>query len=234
MKSVLSFNLSHYSSLAVIVLSLVIINPAHAAGVALGGTRIIYPQGEKQVSMNVNNTNDKESFLVQSWVSDTHGAKVASFIITPPLFVLKPNKTNVLRIMYNGAALPEDRESVFYFNNKAIPSVEKKTQAANTLQIATQSIIKLFVRPQHLTVKPADAPAMLRCQMQDSGLTISNPSPYFVTLVNFTVGGKKQPNVMIPPLGNQSVRLTGAASGVVSYQTLNDFGAITPALVCKA
>lgn len=85
----------------------------YAEGIALGATRIIYPLGEKQTSINVVNTNKKETFLVQSWVSDPQGNKSTQFTVTPPLFVMKPEKANVLRIMYVGPKLPEDRESVF-------------------------------------------------------------------------------------------------------------------------
>lgn len=212
------------------VISLALSNSANATGVALGATRIIYPLGAKQASINVTNSDPHDSFLVQSWVSDDKGNKVSAFVVTPPLFVLKPGKVNILRIIYNGPALPEDKESVFYLNNKAIPSLDKKTPAGNSLQIATQSVIKLFVRPAHLTMKPADAAAMLRCNAQGEKLIVSNPSPYFVTLVNFTVGGKKQPNTMVPPNGSQTLN----AAGAVSYQTLNDYGAVTPALTCKA
>lgn len=212
------------------VISLVLSNSAAAAGVALGSTRVIYPQDAKQTSINVINSDLHDSFLVQSWISDDKGNKVPTFFVTPPLFVLKPGKVNILRMIYSGPALPDDRESVFYLNNKAIPSLGKSAPAGNSLQIATQSVIKLFVRPAHLTVKPADAAAMLRCRGEGPNLTVSNPSPYFVTLVNVTVGGKKQPNMMVPPKGRETIK----AAGAVTYQTLNDFGAVTPALTCKA
>jgi len=212
------------------IISFALSNSAAAAGVALGATRVIYPQDAKQASINITNSDPHDAFLVQSWVSDEKGNKVSTFVVTPPLFVLKPGKVNILRMIYDGPALPEDKESVFYLNNKAIPSLDKKTPAGNTLQIATQSVIKLFVRPAHLTVKPSEAAAMLRCQAEGENLIVTNPSPYFVTLVNFTVAGKKQPNMMVPPKGTQTIKATGS----VSYQTLNDYGAVTPALTCKA
>ncbi|MCP1112879.1 fimbria/pilus periplasmic chaperone [Enterobacter bugandensis] len=212
------------------VISLSLLNSAAAAGVALGATRVIYPQDAKQASINVMNSDTHDSFLVQSWVSDDKGNKVSTFVVTPPLFVLKPGKDNILRIIYNGSRLPEDKESVFFLNNKAIPSLDKSAPVTNSLQIATQSVIKLFVRPAHLSVKPADAAAMLRCKADGAKLTVTNPSPYFVTLVNLTVAGKKQPNMMVPPKDSQTIN----AAGAVSYQTLNDYGAVTPALICKA
>ncbi|MBF9771257.1 fimbria/pilus periplasmic chaperone [Enterobacter asburiae] len=210
------------------------INSVYAEGIALGTTRIIYPLSEKQSSINVINTNKKETFLVQSWVSDSQGNKLTSFSVTPPLFVMKPEKANVIRIMYVGPKLPEDRESVFYFNNKAIPSVDKKDLKGNTLQIATQSIIKLFMRPSHLSMKSIDAPGTLRCQQSGNTITITNPSPYFVSLVKFSVGGKALPNNMVPPMGNLQVAVPENIHGTISFQTMNDYGAVTPALTCKA
>lgn len=204
---------------------------AHAGGVALGATRLIYPQGAKQVNMTITNSDNEQSFLVQSWVSTADGKKSADFVITPPLFVLKPSKDNVLRVMYTGPKLPGDKESLFYLNSKAIPAMDKSKIQGNALQIATQSVIKLFVRPENLSVKSADAPAMLQCGVHGNTLDITNPSPYYVTLVNLSVGGEKLANIMIPPQGKASEKVT--ASGDVSFQTMNDFGAVTPKRDCK-
>ena len=206
-------------------------NFAHAGGVALGSTRLIYPQGTKQVNMTVTNSDKDQSFLIQSWVATADGKKSSDFVVTPPLFVLKPTKDNVLRVMYTGAELPKDKESLFYLNSKAIPSTDKSKIQGNALQIATQSVIKLFVRPANLAVKSSDAPAMLRCQINAGSLTINNPSPYYVTLVNLSVGGEKQANTMIAPQANQKIKV--ASAGNVSYQTMNDFGAVTQKLSCK-
>lgn len=205
-----------------------------AGGVALNTTRVIYPMGEKQISVNISNFDKKETFLVQSWVADKDGTTLNNFIITPPLFTLKPEKKNILRIMYIGSALPEDKESIFYLYNKAIPSVIENSRALNTLQIATQSVTKLFVRPKHLSVKPSDAPAMLKCQQSDGVVTVTNPSPYYISMTNFTLAGKKLPNTMVPPMQSQKVNVKGIPQGALSYQTLNDYGALTPALMCKA
>lgn len=206
-------------------------NIAHAGGVALGSTRLIYPQGTKQVNMTISNSDNEQSFLVQSWVSTADGKKSPDFVVTPPLFVLKPAKDNVLRVMYTGPDLPKDKESLFYLNSKAIPAMDKNQIQGNALQIATQSVIKLFVRPENLSVKSADAPAMLRCRITGGTLDITNPSPYYVTLVNLYAGGERLANIMVPPQGVASEKVT--ASGEVSFQTMNDFGAVTQKRDCK-
>ena len=205
---------------------------ANAGGVALGATRIIYPQGDKQISLPITNSDSKDVFLIQSWVSDAEGKKSNDFVITPPLFVIQPQKENTLRIMYVGQDnLPQDRESVFYLNSKAIPSVDKSKQNGSSLQIATQSVIKLFIRPKKLPMPAIDAPKTLRCELAGNNLTVTNPSPYYVTLVQLHVGNKKLENDMVPPKGNKVINIQGA-SGSVSFQTMNDYGAMTAKQGC--
>ncbi|EDV2652007.1 fimbria/pilus periplasmic chaperone, partial [Salmonella enterica subsp. diarizonae] len=177
------------------------------------------------------NSSDSNVFLIQSWVANADGSRSTDFIVTPPLFVIQPKKENILRIMYVGPSLPTDRESVFYLNSKAIPSVDKNKLAGNSLQIATQSVIKLFIRPKNLVEVSTDAPATLRCRNAHDQLTIVNPSPYYVSLVELYSAGKKLPNTMVPPKGSITLPAT---PGQVSLRTVNDFGATTPAHVCSA
>lgn len=205
---------------------------AYAGGVALGATRVIYPQGEKQVSLPVTNSSETNVFLIQSWVSNADGSKSDDFILTPPLFVMHPKKENTLRIMYVGPELPKDRESVFYLNAKAIPSVDKSKLEGNTLQIATQSVIKLFVRPKHLPTPSVNAPKAVRCQVSGGKLNMTNSSPYYVSLVNLFVGGRKMPNSMVPPKGNLELTIPGGGGGAVTFQTVNDYGADTAKQNC--
>lgn len=204
---------------------------AFAGGIALGSTRVIYPISSSQVSLSITNSDSKNVFLIQSWVSNEDGSKSADFIITPPLFVIKPGNENTLRIMYVGKTqLPTDRETVYYLNSKAIPSSAPSAPGQNTLQIATQSVIKLFVRPTGLSTKSDDAVKSVRCQFSGNAMTVSNPSPYYVTLVNFDVSGHHVENTMIAPMSNS--KITGYSSGSVSFQTVNDYGANTPKQQC--
>lgn len=204
----------------------------HAGGVVLGATRIVYPQGNKQVSLAVTNTDEKAIFLIQSWVADQDGKKTSDFVVTPPLFKLMPKKENTLRIIYAGAKLlPTDRETVYYVNAKAIPSVPAEAQKSSTLQIATQSVIKLFVRPQGLPMPSAEAPASLRCKIESGMLKINNPSPYYITMVNLQVGKKKLANVMVAPKATENVAV-GNAVGELMFKSINDYGAQTPLTTC--
>jgi fimbrial chaperone protein len=207
-----------------------------AGGVALGSTRVIYPQDANQVSLPISNSDTKDVFLIQSWVSEANGAKSADFVITPPLFVIQPGRENLLRIMYTGKkVLPSDRETLYYLNSKSIPS-GAPTPGKNTLQIATQNIIKLFVRPKNLPFRPDQAPGMLRCQVSGNTLSVKNASPYYVTLVQLNVGTRVLPNTMVAPLSSATVTIPGGSAGGnrVTFKTINDFGATSAGQQCGA
>lgn len=152
-----------------------------------------------------------------------------SFVITPPLFSMQGKKENTLRIINaTNHQLPGDRESLFWVNVKAIPAMEKDQKNENTLQLAIISRIKMFYRPTHLAMAPEEAPAMLRFRRSGSKLTLINPTPYFITVTNMKAGNSNLPNTMVPPKGEVSVDIPHAVTGDISFQTINDYGALTP------
>ena len=67
-----------------------------------------------------------------------------------------------------------------------------------------------------------------RFRRSGSKLTLINPTPYFITVTNMKAGNSNLPNTMVPPKGEVSVDITHAATGDISFQTINDYGALTP------
>ncbi|MDF7758749.1 type 1 fimbria chaperone FimC [Kosakonia cowanii] len=199
-------------------------------GISLGATRVIYPAEAKQTSLAVSNSDDKSRFLINSWVEDEQGQKIKTFAVTPPLFVSEPNSENTLRIIYVGPPLPTDRESLFWLNVKAIPSVEKESVAGkNVLHLAILSRIKLFVRPATLADLAHEAPAALSFAREGSRLKIANPSPFYLSLVNVQINQRKLNNIMVTPKSSTQVPLPFDARGDLTFQTVNDYGAVTAA-----
>jgi fimbrial chaperone protein len=122
---------------------------AHA-GVALGATRVIYPAGQKQVQLAVTNNDDNSTWLIQSWVENADGSETAG-LLSLPAVCHAGQKENTLRIIdATNNQLPQDRESLFWMNVKAIPSMDKSKLSDNTLQLAIISRIKLYYRPAKL------------------------------------------------------------------------------------
>lgn len=204
------------------------------AGVALGATRVIYPADQKQVQLAVTNNDEKGVFLIQSWVENANGQKDSQFAITPPLFSMKGKKENTLRIIdATNNQLPKDRESLFWLNVKAIPAMDKANLNDNTLQLAIISRIKLYYRPTGLPVAPNKVADELRFKRQAKSLTVINPTPYYATVTGLSVGSVKLDNTLVPPLGEASIDMPANANGEISYQTINDYGALTPKMVGK-
>ncbi|MDX6020477.1 fimbria/pilus periplasmic chaperone [Scandinavium sp. V105_16] len=210
---------------------------AHAAGaggVALGATRMIYHEGQKETSISLSNTTKSGSFLIQSWIADANSKKINDFVLTPPLFVSKAKSENTLRLMYAGPALPKDRESVFYLHSRAIPSVDpKKVSGANVLQIAVESVIKVFWRPNGLNTTETQAETSLTCSRSGNQVTLKNPSPYYVSLVKLYSGTATLPNTMVPPKSSVTVKASGSGLGTVKYTAINDYGAASKQITCQ-
>ena len=199
------------------------------AGVALGATRVIYPAGQKQVQLGVSNNDDSSTYLIQSWVENVDGGKDGRFVITPPLFAMQGKKENTLRIIdATNQQLPQDRESLFWINVKAIPSMDKSKLSNNTLQLAIISRIKLYYRPAKLALPPDQAAEKLSFSRSGSSLTLTNPTPYYLTVTELNAGTRVLENARVPPMGKTSVKLPSDAGSNITYRTINDYGALTP------
>lgn len=196
-------------------------------GISLGSTRVIYPADAKQISLAIINSNNKERFLINAWIENSLDQKSKDFLITPPLFVAEAKTENTLRIVNLSPNQAQDRESVFWVNVKAIPSIDKSTLAdKNILQLAVLSRIKLFVRPINLKTKPEASLETLKFSKNTDHITVNNPSPYHVSFVNLYLDGVKQPNVMATPF--TETKIVNASGHTLSYQTVNDYGGLTP------
>ncbi|WP_235135015.1 fimbria/pilus periplasmic chaperone [Lelliottia amnigena] len=116
MKPVIITSSSYYCFLTALLFSLLWSIRSFASSVILGVKRVIYRQSQKHTSTDLINQ---------------QGVKPSVFFINPPLWVLQLSKMNVLRIIYVGQIPLQYKESVFYLNNKAIPSTENKMQGMN-------------------------------------------------------------------------------------------------------
>lgn len=85
------------------------------------------------------------------------------------------------------------------------------------------------MRPANLPQTPEEAPALLNFSHVGNYLKVTNPSAYYLTLVNISVGAKKIGNVMIAPKSDVQIPLPAGTQGNVTFQTVNDYGALTTA-----
>lgn len=216
---------------AVMALALVLASCAAQAGIVIGGTRIIYDGDKKETSASIRNPERSGVYLVQSWVdSGAQGGKVP-FIVTPPLFRINPGEENMLRIVRivrTGGNLPQDRESVFWLNVKSIPATEDSAPHNNVLQVVVKSRIKLFYRPAGLEGHPETAYHKLSVARSGNRLTVSNPTPYYVTFFTLRVDGQEIKDAdMVPPKGSVSFTLASVAASTVTWQAISDYGGVS-------
>jgi P pilus assembly chaperone PapD len=111
------------------------------AAIALDRTRVILNGGDNSASMSITNKNTQLPYLAQGWLENEQGEKINSpLIVLPPVQRVEPGAQSQVKVQALPAAkaLPQDRESLFYFNLREIPP---KSNKANTLQIALQTRI---------------------------------------------------------------------------------------------
>ncbi|WP_234262460.1 fimbria/pilus periplasmic chaperone [Klebsiella aerogenes] len=220
------------SLVSALVLSALTVQSAQAA-IALDRTRAIFNGAEKSLSLNIENKNKTLPYLAQSWVENEQGQKISSPLVSlPPIQRIEPGAKSQVKIQGVPAALhalPQDRESLYYFNLREIPP---KSNKPNTLQIALQTRIKMFYRPKALAVKTTDKPWQenITLTKSGSGYTVNNPTPYYVTLVNATrtstgAAPKSFKPLMVAPKGQAALGVGEAEIGsspVLTY--INDYG----------
>lgn len=200
-----------------------------AASISLNATRIVFDGAHREANITVRNGN--QDVLVQSWVdmNDASGSR-APFAVTPPLARVFAKEHQLLRILYEGAGMPTDRESVVWLNVQEIP---KASEAENTLQLAIRQRIKIFYRPAGLAGSALQAPAQLEWRLVRHGaqtlLRVKNPTLYHVSMADIKVQAQlASDSTMIAP-GEEKQFPLGAtpASGPVqlSFSSINDYGA---------
>ena len=207
---------------------------AHAA-IALDRTRVIYSAADKSVSLSITNQNTKLPYLAQGWLEDEAGKKITSpLIVLPPIQRLEPGASSQVKIQGLPAAstLPQDQESLFYFNLREIPP---RSDKANTLQIALQTRIKLFYRPEAIGSQQggADVPSQeqITLTLQGDRYMVNNPTPYYVTLVDAQNAPKSESAkgfepLMVAPKAKGVLNVDAKVLGQAPILTyINDFGA---------
>ncbi|HGM4928512.1 TPA: fimbria/pilus periplasmic chaperone [Serratia marcescens] len=219
---------------AVLVLLGATVSQHAQAAIALDRTRVIFDGGQNSVSLNLSNQNKQLPYLAQGWLEDEQGNKIQSpLVVLPPVQRIEPGKPSQIKIQALPAAkqLPQDRETLYYFNLREIPP---KSNKPNTLQIALQTRIKLFYRPAAIVPSRTDMATPWQEQLtltrQEERYQVNNPTPYYITIVD--AGSKKggegvkgfEP-FMIAPKSQASLTVGAAALGgspVLTY--INDYG----------
>lgn len=210
----------------------VLVSVSSQAAISLDRTRVIFDGSQKSVSLSISNQNKQLPYLAQSWLEDEQGNKVSSpLTILPPVQRLDPGKPSQVKVQALPAVkqLPQDRETLYYFNLREIPP---KSSKPNMLQIALQTRIKLFYRPAAIALDNTAPPPQekLTLSKQGDSYTVNNPTAYYVTIVDAASkqgveGVKGFEPVMVSPQGSAPLKVNTGNVGTAPVLTyVNDYG----------
>lgn len=200
------------------------------AAIGLDRTRVIFNGDKNSMTINITNQNEKLPYLAQVWLEDNQEQKITTgpIIATPPVMRLEPGAQNIVQLATTPSIMkyPQDRESLFYFNLREIPPRSKQ---ANTLQIALQTKLKLFYRPDSIIPEPNSVwQNEMILHKVAGGYRIENPTPYYITIIG--LGADENSSkvdefdpVMIAPKSSKKVMVDKSFN--TAYLTyINDYG----------
>lgn len=209
------------------------------AGITITGTRIIFPSNQSSITVQLNNPTDDPA-IVQAWLDDGDPllipeAERIPFILTPPVSQVLPRKGQMIRLIGHGVEkLPQDRESMYWFNILDIPAISESDKNQNKLNISIRSRIKLFYRPNKLTMSQEKAFNLVEFQYNESDkkLNIINSSPYYLNFDHLAFIDKLNKEdyleiIVAKPYSEESISIKGGVTPKnIEFGLINDYGAV--------
>lgn len=217
-----------------VIFSLSTVHSVFADGVGINALRVIYPEKSESVSTSLRNTTKDTDYLTRVKVTSGVEGGDSPFSVVPPVFRMRANSKNDIRIIKTGGNLPTDRESLFWLNMQSIPMVSDLQRSdgkvASAVQIGLGNTIKLIYRPDGLPVTPDKGFCMLQFSLASGGLKITNLSPYYVSFSSFKVNGTQmmsntQSTKMVEPLSEKVMHMKAPNTpGLIEWQAITDLG----------
>lgn len=223
-------------AIALLIASLALGACSAQAAIAPDRTRLVFKGDEKSIGIDLKNASDKLPYLAQSWVEDEKGNKITSPLTAiPPVQRIEAQSIGQVKIQGMPAlsALPQDKETLFFYNVREIPP---KSDKPNTLQIALQTRIKLFYRPAAIAKVDAQHPWQYKVTLarRDNGWQVNNPTAWYVIVSDAAdkVNGKTAPEfapLVVAPGSSQSMAVKVSDLGTSPVLTyVDDYGARLP------
>lgn len=203
------------------------------AGIQVDATRVVYNGSQPSSSLSIKNDSE-DTYMVQAWLDtgdSTQNPKGLPIVVTPPILKLAPKKEAVLRFIYSGQGLPQNKESVFWINIQEIPPAPKQE---NVLQVAIRTRIKLFYRPAALKIDLQQQAQAMTWRRQGDEVMVTNAGPAHVTLglLNFNNSGQTTCTIngdMVLPENSLRISIPPSCktTSEFSFSYINDYGGHT-------
>ena len=211
-----------------------------SANVIIEGTRVVYKQGERDVTVKLTNTNTQKNALVQVWLDDGNATaapeeSTTPFIITPPLAKIPAGRNQAVRITFVGDKMKQDRETLYWFNVLEIPP---KSNEPNVLSFAIRTRIKFFYRPKSISTASINhgEKTEWHWKQTDKGLQLelTNNAPTFLSYFEISAMINNTPAVlsgggMVNPFDKLVINLNEikqlpTEKIKITLKAVNDFG----------
>ena len=221
-----------FSKAVLALLLLAGVNSAPFAAVNVDRTRLVFAANDIAQSLTLAN-DSVTPMLLQVW---TDAGETASspdnsrtpLVVLPPVFKMQPDELRTLRVMLSSRrSLPEDRESLFWLNIYQIPPELSATKSATRkLVLPLRLRLKVFIRPTGLKAPTANDEQKLRFSIASQGITITNPTPWYMSLTVTATKGIRIGSIMLAPYERRDVVLSQApgVGTTVNYEVINDSG----------
>lgn len=162
--------------------------------VSLTSSRIIYTHGLKSgATIGVEN---RQTFpvLVKAQTYQEDQKSTANFILTPPLFRLDAQRSNLLRVVALNNNYSKTQETLNWLCVTAMPPDtvldSKTTKVKSSVQVSVSSCIKLIYRPESLEGKNlSDVTGQVEWRMKDGNVHVYNSSPFYINLSSASING---------------------------------------------
>ncbi|RZN37640.1 fimbrial assembly chaperone [Escherichia sp. E2593] len=197
-------------------------------GVYIYGTRVIYPEQKKEITVQLMNEGNR-SALVQSWIDDGDTSlppeKIhVPFVLTPPVAHVKGGEGQQLKIKKLANTLPKDRESLFFLNVLDIPPNCPELEDKNGIKFAMQNRIKFIYRPEGLTGVDKKSFRRLSIKNANGGINIKNNSANWITIPELTGNAKiNKETLLLAPWSDKTIT-TASAINQYTITLIDDNG----------
>lgn len=227
------FNITSIRLISGLLFVLAGLSSSVEAAISIDRTRVILYGDEKSSPVNVINHSKTLPYLAQTWLENEAGDKISSpLTVLPPLQRVEKDSTVQIRVvpLPESAKLPQDRESLFFFNLQEIPP---KSDKPNTIQLALRLKVKLFYRPAELKSQAETIwQNKLILEPSKQGLRLVNPTPFFIILPEIMSGTSSllgnEDSVTLKPKSDAILSDFQLKTQKISLKYINDYGAYQP------
>lgn len=210
-----------------LLVNMVTVSPA-CASLVLDQNRVIFPASKTRVAIVKVDNPTNSDYLMQSWVEDKNGKPQEAIFVEPPLAKIKANHKVALRLTaINQDLEKKNEEQLYWLNVKEVPKLDSASGNPR-LAIVMRTRIKVLYRPQTVKANMEKAYTRLEWKRTASGITVHNPTPYYITFNKVWAGSDESRSFdvdMIAPHADLIIKSGAAASArQIHFNIINDFG----------